>query len=256
MNVSTPSTDPADFTTATLNVEGATAWARFDKTTSRWGRITMILALILMVGGPAVLAFELGVQPSVVLTGVLAIAVAFGVVWVVEPFAYYPILGPASMYQAFMIGNISNKLLPSAIVAQSTIAAKPETKRGQLAAVLAICGAAAVHLLSLLVFVGFLGTILLRLIPPDIMAAVQTFILPAVMGAVVVQMIASNPQPRIIAIAVGVGLVVQLVLTPLVPAVALFAIAISVIATILLALFLPGTKKKPVVEDPSLEDMS
>lgn len=256
MSTSNRSIDPADFTTATLDVTAATSWERFDRTTSRWGRITMIAALILMVGGPAVLAMQLGVQASVVATGVLAIAVAFGVVWVVEPFAYFPILGPASMYQAFMIGNISNKLLPSAIVAQSTIGAKPETKRGQLAAVLAICGAAAVHLLSLLIFVGFLGTILLRIIPPDVMAAVQTFILPAVMGAVVVQMLASNPQPRIIAIAVGVGVVVQLVLTPLVPAIALFSIAISVVMTILLALFLPGGKKKPVVAEPELEDIS
>lgn len=224
------------------------AWVRFDTTTSRWGRITMLAALVLMVGGPAILAVQLGVQVDAVVLGVLAIAVAFGVVWVVEPFSYFPILGPASMYQAFMIGNISSKLLPSAIVAQSTIGAKPETRRGQLAAVLAICGAAAVHLVSLIVFVGVLGTIVLQLIPADVVASIQTFILPAVMGAVVVQMIASNPQPRILAIALGVGLVVQLVLTPLIPVFALFGVAASVILTIVLALVLP-TRTPPTTTD-------
>lgn len=256
MSTSNPTPESVDFTTATLSVEGATAWARFDKTTSRWGRITMILAMIIMIASPAIVAVQLGVQPGAVITGVLAIAVAFGAVWFIEPLAYFPVLGPASMYQAFMIGNISNKLLPSAIVAQSTIGAKPETKRGQLAAVLAIAGAAATHLLSLALLVGVLGTLLLRLIPADVVSLIQLFVLPAVMGGVIVQMIVSNPQPRILAIAIVMGLIVQLVLTPLFPIVALFGIAISVVGTILLALFLPGGKKKPVVEDPSLEDMS
>jgi hypothetical protein len=235
----------------------AAAWQRFDKTTSRWGRITMLIAMVVMLTGPFILAFELGVKPGAVVAGVLAIALVFGALWFIEPLSYYPILGAASMYQAFMIGNISNKLLPSAIVAQSTIGAKPETKRGQLASVLAICGAATTHLLSLLVFVGILGTLLLRAIPPSIITEIQTFVLPAVMGAVLVQMIASNPNVRILMISVAVGVVVQLILTPLFPVVALFGVAISVIATIALALVLPTRRREaPPVADPSLEDMS
>lgn len=220
------------------------SWDRFDRTTSRWGRITMTLGMIVMIAGPGIVAAQLGVDPLTVVTGVTAIAAAFGALWVVEPLSYYPILGPASMYQAFMIGNISNKLLPSAIVAQSTIGARPESRRGQLAAVLAICGAATAHLLSLLVFVGFLGTVLLNSIPPDLLDASKAFVLPAVMGGVVVQIVWSNPQPRILIIAVIVALVVQFALTPLVPVVALFGIAISVVATILLALFLPTPARK------------
>lgn len=220
------------------------SWDRFDRTTSRWGRITMTLGMIVMIAGPGIVAAQLGVDPLTVVTGVTAIAAAFGALWVVEPLSYYPILGPASMYQAFMIGNISNKLLPSAIVAQSTIGARPESRRGQLAAVLAICGAATAHLLSLLVFVGFLGTVLLNSIPPDLLDASKAFVLPAVMGGVVVQIVWSNPQPRILIIAVIVALVVQFALTPLVPVVALFGIAISVVATMLLALFLPTPARK------------
>lgn len=255
MSTSDITIEPADSSAA--GSEGAArAWARFDKTTSRWGRITMILAMIIMIAGPAIVAAQLGVQLSAILTGVLAVAVAFGALWLIEPLSYFPVLGPASMYQAFMIGNIANKLLPAAIVAQSTIEAKPETKRGQLAAVLAICGAAVTHLLSLALLVGILGTLLLRVIPADVVSLIQLFVLPAVMGGVIVQMVASNPQPRILAIAVVVGIIVQLVLTPLIPVVALFGIAISVVATILLALFLPGGKNKPIAEDTALEDLS
>ncbi|SDJ82602.1 hypothetical protein SAMN05428985_101626 [Nocardioides sp. YR527] len=244
-------------TLATPSPMVADAWSQFDTTTSRWGRITMIAALCLMLAGPLVLSIQLGVDPGDVAAGVVAIALVFGILWFVEPFSYFPILGAASMYQAFMIGNISNKLVPAAIVAQSTIGAKPGTKRGQLAAVLAICGAATTHLLSLAVFVGVLGNLLLNAFPPELVAQVQTFVLPAVMGAVVVQMIASNPNTRILAIAIVVGLVVQLLLTPLFPVMAYFGIAVSVVATILLALFLPGrTKADPDTADPSAADPS
>ncbi|ALJ19903.1 hypothetical protein [Microbacterium sp. No. 7] len=235
MSTETPSPSPADVDAA---------WNRFDKTTSRWGRITMILALISMVGGPALLAAQLDVPVAGVVTGVVAILVAFGIVMAIEPLAYFPILGSASMYQAFMIGNISNKLLPAAVVAQSTIGAEPGTKRGQFASVLAICGAAVVHLASLALFVGLLGSVISRAIPENVAVSVQTYILPAIMGAVVVQAIASSRQPRVIAIALAVGAVVTFVLAPLVPAIGPFAIALTVAATILLALFLPGASKK------------
>jgi hypothetical protein len=224
-------------------------WAAFDKTTSRWGPITMIVGMIVMILGPGLLALQLGVQPGAVITGVLAITATFGVVWFVEPLSYFPLLGPASMYQAFMIGNISNKLLPAAIVAQSAVNAKPETKRGQLASVLAICGAAAVHLTTLAVAVGLFGTLLISIIPPELINTVQTYVLPAVLGSVLVQMVWANPQPRILIIAAVVGAIVVFVLTPLFPAVSYFAVALGVIATITLSLTLPGrakTSEEPV----------
>ena len=48
-------------TSPTTSPIAAGAWKQFDTTTSRWGRITMILALILMLAGPLVLAIEFGV---------------------------------------------------------------------------------------------------------------------------------------------------------------------------------------------------
>lgn len=218
------------------------AWAAFDKTTSFWGPVTMIAAMIIMIGGPGIVAAQLGVQPSAIITGVLAIAAVFGVIWFIEPLSFYPILGPASMYQAFMIGNIGNKLLPAAIVAQSTIDAKPETKRGQLAAVLAICGAAATHLTTLAIFVGLFGTLILKAIPAPIIQLIQAFVLPAVIGSVLIQLIVSNPRFRIMGIATVIALIVNLGLVPLVPALGAFAVAICVLATILLAVFLPSGK--------------
>ncbi|MEX5237282.1 hypothetical protein [Kocuria arenosa] len=218
----------------------APALEQFDTTTARWGRLTMIAGLLFALAGPTylVLFSGLDVDQARIWTALLAIAGTFGVLWIVEPLTYYPILGQASMYQAFMIGNISNKLLPAALIAQASIGAKPGTRRGELAAVMAISGAAMVHLVSLLVLVGLLGSWLVSVVPAEVVAVVQTYILPSVLGAVLVQAVVSTRSLRMTVIAGVVAAAVVFLLVPAVPALAFFGTAIAVISTAVLAWFL------------------
>jgi hypothetical protein len=144
------------------------------------------------------------------------------------------------MYQAFMIGNISNKLLPAALIAQTNIGAKPGTKRAELAAVIAICGAAAVHLVSLALFVGLLGSWLISVIPPSVLLVTRLYVLPTVLGAVLVQAIVSMKQPRTTMFALVISAVVVFLVLPLVPSLAMVSTAVVVLATILLAWFFRG----------------
>lgn len=211
--------------------------ADFDRTTSRWGRITMLVGLLLSLGAPLYLVFSgvVDVTATQVWTAFAAVAGTFFIVWIVEPLTFFPILGPAAMYQAFMIGNIANKLLPAAMIAQTNIGAKPGTKRAELAAVLAICGAAMVHLISLAIFVGLLGTWLISVIPADIIAITRTYILPSVLGAVLMQAIVSMKQPRATVIALLVAAVTTFVVVPAMPSLALASTAIVVIVTALLS---------------------
>ncbi|WP_313823831.1 hypothetical protein [Citricoccus sp.] len=228
--------------------------AEFDATTSRWGRLTMLIGLVFSLAGPLYLVFfaDLGVTASALFTAFAAVAGTFFVLWIIEPITYFPILGPASMYQAFMIGNISNKLLPSALVAQDSINAKPGSHRGGLAAVMAICGAAFVHLLSLLVFVGILGTWLISVIPESVADVVRIYVLPAVLGAVIVQAIVSLKQVRATVVAAVVAALVQFVLVPLVPALGMAATAIAVIVTLVLVWFVRKREPaEPVAAEPS-----
>lgn len=218
--------------------QASAAYATYDRITSRWGRITMILALLFSYAGPVYLVFfsDLEIAVSDMLTGFLAVAAVFGVIWVIEPITYFPVLGPAAMYQAFMIGNIANKLLPSAIVGQAAIDAKPGTRRAELAAVMAIGGAATVHIFSLLIFVGILGTWLVSVLPDSVTEVARLYIFPAIIGAVIVQLAAYVKQPRIIVIALAVGAVVQLLLVPnLGTTFRNFATAIVVLVTMVLA---------------------
>lgn len=225
-------------------VTPSAALAEFDRTTSRWGQATMGAALLFSLAAPLylVLTTDLGITASMIWTAYLAVAAAFFVLWFVEPITYYPVLGPAAMYQAFMIGNIANKLLPSALVAQAAVGAKAGTKRGEFAALMAICGAAMVHVLSMLLFVGILGTWLVSIIPTDIVDVARLYIFPAIIGGVLVQLIVTLKQPRVTVIAVVVAVLVLFVLVPAVPALAKPATGVVVLITAVLAWFLRSRK--------------
>lgn len=238
-------------TTITDSTRADAAMARFESQTSRYGSLTMLAGLLFSLAGPIYLVFFSGLEitAGMVWLAFLAVAATFGVLWLVEPLTYFPILGSAAMYQAFMIGNISNKLLPAAIVAQSAIGAKPGTKRGDLAAVMAIGGAATVHLTSLLIFVGGLGTWLVSVIPQDVVEIARLYIMPVLMGAVLVQAVVSmrNVRATVVALALAVG--VQFLVVPLFPALGMFATAVVVIASILVNWLVRARGNRPAVPD-------
>lgn len=218
------------------------AMTNFESQTTKFGSLTMAAGLIFSLLGPLslILFGGLDVQWSQVFAAFGAVALVFAVFWVVEPLTYFPVLGSAAMYQAFMIGNISNKLLPAAMVAQAAIGAKPGTKRGNLAAVLAICGAATVHLTSLLLFVGIGGTWLLSILPPDLIVFVRAYILPSLMGAVLVQAIVSMKQLRPTIVALALAFFMQYVVLLLIPGtapLAPYATAIVVFSSIFISWF-------------------
>lgn len=218
--------------------EQDTLFAAYTKTTNRWGRITLFIGFLIATSMPFIVlaTTDLDISTGQVLTAWIAVAAAYGAFYVVEPLTYFPILGPAGMYQAFLIGNVANKLLPSAIVAQHTIEATPGTRKASLAATAAIAGAAAVHVVSLVVLVGILGTWIVSIMPESITDVARVYILPAILGGVMVQLIATLKQVKATAIAIGVALVVILLIVPNTPQiVSSFAIALCVILTVAIA---------------------
>lgn len=215
-------------------------FADYTRTTNTWGRITLFAGFVIATSVPFIvlLTTDLDVTVGQIVTAFVAVAAVYGAFYVIEPITYYPILGTAGMYQAFLIGNISNKLVPSAIVAQSTISAVPGTRKAAYAATAAISGAAVVHVTSLILFVGILGTWIVSVMPASVTDVARLYILPSILGGVLVQLIATLKQPKATAIAIGVGLLVILVLVPNTPPlVASFQIAICVVLTVAIAWF-------------------
>ncbi|MGW9114918.1 hypothetical protein [Microbacterium sp. NPDC055683] len=209
----------------------------FDRTTAVWGPVTMGLGLLISLFAALYVVFwsGLGIQGAELWTAVGAVLATFAIVAVIEPISYYPILGRSAMYQAFMIGNISNKLLPAAIVAQANLGEKPGTRRAELIAGSAIIGAVLVHIVTLIALVGALGTWLVSILPTELIAVARLYILPAIFGAVLLQVIVSMKAVRTTVIAAVVACLVVYVLVPAVPATTYFGTAIAVVVTIVLA---------------------
>jgi hypothetical protein len=217
-------------------VTAATENGEYDRTTAKWGRYTMLAGLVASLAGPAYLLFVAGFWPGIgpILTALAAVAAIFAVYWVLEPVTYFPMLGSAGLYQAFLIGNISNKLLPAAVSAQAAIGAKPGTRRAEIAASAAICGAALVHVVSLVLLVGIGGTWLLSTLPESFVSTFD-YILPAVLGPVVVQLFWGVEDKRSALTALGVAVVMALVVVTQVPAVAPFGLMLTVLLGVVLA---------------------
>ncbi|MCI9890144.1 hypothetical protein JT358_17080 [Micrococcales bacterium 31B] len=213
--------------------------AQFDRTTSIWGPITLGLGFLVSLAAAlfSVFGTGLGITGQEVWKAFVIVFATFGIIAIVEPLSYYPILGRSAMYQAFMIGNIANKLLPSALIAQTDLGEKPGTRRAELIAGAAIIGAAFVHILTLIVLVGVLGTWLLGLLPESIIGVARSYILAAVFGAVTVQAIVSMKNLRTTIIAAVVSALVVYGLAKIAPALAHYLTAIAVIAVILVAWF-------------------
>lgn len=219
----------------------------FERTTSIWGTITLSMGLVIATSMPFLLWMFSGLDITWTQIGVafLAVFAVYGAFYVIEPLTYFPILGPAGMYQAFMIGNVANKLLPAAIVAQSTIGVKPGTRKSEYVATAAICSAAVVHVVSMLLFVGLLGTWLVSITPDSITEVARIYILPAILGGVTVQLIGTLKQIKGTIIALGVAAVIILIAVPLFPVISPAGTAIAVLLTIVLTWVLRDRHNRP-----------
>jgi len=224
-------------------------FAAFDRTTSIWGPITLGLGLLISLVSALYTVFGtgLGITGLELWTAVGAVVATFGLFAIVEPVSYFPILGRSAMYQAFLIGNIANKLLPAAIVAQAQLKEKPGSRRAELIAGSAIIGAVLVHITTLILFVGVLGTLIVGLLPPAVISTARIYILPAIFGAVVLQSVLAMKSIRTTIVAAAVAGLVVFIGLPLVPGIAHFATAIAVVLTITVAWF-TRSKTQPASE--------
>lgn len=230
-------------------------FSAFDRTTSLWGPLTLGLGLVISLAAALYAAFGtgVGVTPLELVTAVGAVLATFGIIAVIEPVSYFPILGRSAMYQAFLIGNIANKLLPAAIVAQANLGEKPGTRRAELIAGSAIIGAVLVHITTLILFVGVLGTWLVGMLPAPLIATARSYILPAIFGAVVLQSVLAMKSRRITTVAVIVAAAIVFVVVPLMPGLTYFATALAVIITIAASWL---ARSKAAAAEPALENQA
>jgi len=200
-----------------------------------WGRITLLATIIASLSAPFYLSFIMGFHPGwgPIIAGVIGYAGFIGVMWVLEPITYYPVLGIAGTYLAFLSGNIANLCLPCSAAAQEAIGAESGSRKAEIAGVFGIAVACLVNtLVIVLVVLG--GSYIIMMLPASVEEAFN-FVLPAIFGGVLGQFAFKTPLYG------GLGLLIGLAVL-LSPIFGLIKIAVCVAITISLILYMEKIK--------------
>lgn len=154
---------------------------------NRIGKLTGYIGTALAFLPAIVLAVVYGLLPSwkALLTAFIAGASSFGVLWFVEPISYYPVVGSAGTYMAFLSGNISNMRIPAASMAQVSADVEPGTDKGSVVATVGMAVSIIINV-SVLTIGAILGTSVLKMLPASVTTALG-YLLPALFGALLVQ---------------------------------------------------------------------
>ena len=179
----------------------------------RVGRGTLLAAMLLCLVPPFYLSFVLGAFPGVgpILNGFLSIAAFVGIMWLIEPVSYFPVLGVCGNYMSFLSGNIGNMRVPVVISCQTAIGADTGSKKAEVAAVIGIAVSVLVNLVFLIALV-LVGSALIEAMPGPVAVAVKHYTLPALYGAVFVMFF--NSAPRKFALT-GVAVSAAIFLSPI-----------------------------------------
>ncbi len=151
------------------------------------GKFTGYVGVLVAFIPAVVLAVVFGIlpKPAALLTAFISGASAFGVLWFVEPISYFPVVGSAGTYMAFLSGNISNMRIPCASMAQVAADVKPGTQEGSVIATLGMAVSIIINV-SVLTVGAILGTSVLSMLPKSVKGALN-YLLPALFGALLVQ---------------------------------------------------------------------
>lgn len=173
---------------------------------NRIGKITGYLGVLVAFVPAVMLAVVYGIlpKPAALLTAFISGASAFGVLWFVEPISYFPVVGAAGTYMAFLSGNISNMRIPCASMAQVSAGVEPGTEQGSVIATLGM-GVSIVINVAVLTIGAILGTSALSMLPEGIKSALN-YLLPALFGALLVQFGIKMKKHSLVMIVVALAL--------------------------------------------------
>lgn len=171
------------------------------------GRLTLLIALVASFVIPFYLSVVLGhgIDVTTLTAGIVFVLGFVGIIWVVEPISYFPVLGPVGNYMSFLSGNIGNMRMPVVGGVQKALDAEPGTKRAEMAAVYGLAASTVTNLIILfVVIIG--GTFLVRALPEPVLAAF-TYAIPGILGSMIYAF-GSKLSPRNIVIVVVLGLLI------------------------------------------------
>jgi hypothetical protein len=158
----------------------------FSKQVFRVGIVTVSISIVANFTPVLYFWLFLGIIPPVAdifkIWGVAAAAFATG--WIVQPISYFPVLGMAGSYIAWVSGNVSSLKLPASLMAQQAANVEPGTPEGEVISLMGLATSVFVSVSIVTIFV-FIGSWLLPMLPPGVHKSLK-YIIPAIYGGLYV----------------------------------------------------------------------
>ena len=157
---------------------------KFNQQLHMLGRITLGVAIVLLIGAPLLMGLLYGVMPDMsgFLKGIIKVGIIYIPVAIVEFLVYAPMLGTGGSYLTFLTGNVTNLKIPCAMNSRDIAKREVGTVENEIISTISISVSALVTMLVI-----FIGVLLLVPLTPVLQNPVLTpafdTVVPALFGA-------------------------------------------------------------------------
>lgn len=206
---------------------------RYEDRIHVWGRVSLLLALLLFMSYPLLVSLYFKVRPdyALVLQGLMAVAPVYWAVGAIEAITFGPMLGSGGAYLGFVTGNLTAMKVPAALRAMQIAKVSPNSEEGEVISTIAIAVSSIVTTLILVAGMLLLSTLRPILESPGLAPAFKN-VLPALFGGLAVVFLAKHW--KIALVPMGLMLLLFLFVPSLSSAISLL-IPVSAAITILVA---------------------
>lgn len=150
-----------------------------------WGRLSIAIAFFTSLSIPFYLTFiaGYGVNANVLIEGLIFVVGFVGILYLIEPISYFPVLGAIGTYMSFLSGNIGNMRMPVVGAVQNALQVEAGCKKAEIAAVFGLVSSNIVNL-AILLSVMICGTAIINTLPASVLSAFS-YAVPGIIGAMI-----------------------------------------------------------------------
>lgn len=166
----------------------------YDNKMIKIGRISMGLAIIANFLPAIYVGIRYGEMPSLATIFQIwgLVAATYGISWIVQPVSYYPTLGAPGSYIGWLAGSVGDIRMPAAAMAQKMAETTEGTHEHEVMGTIGTCCSVLVSA-SMITLFTIIGSWVIPLLP-EFVTSSFSYILPALFGAVYVEMAKKDPR--------------------------------------------------------------
>lgn len=161
----------------------------------------MLYACIANFIPPIYISAKYGTFPGI--SGILKlwglVAATYGVSWIVQPIAYFPTVGVAGSYVGWLAGSVGDIRMTAANMGLKSAEYEADTHEGKVIANLATCTSVFVSATAIIIFT-LIGHKIVPILPQSVIDSFD-YILPALFGAIYIDLLLKNVRGGLITIA-------------------------------------------------------